>query len=192
MRFKLLREHLCSMLSILLSSIIDPVLYLCYTTRPSWFSAWLNEQGFRTKNKHKFQRPDGEITSGRRLFTGYSVSGILHNPFFTGKIAYKGEAHPGAHEAIISEELFNAVQQKLKNAKSRSMTVSTSYRAYMLKGIARCVYCGYPMWSETSKSGYSYYRGQRSPHSDTKCPAAGKAYLTLTQFVNLVLKPHKI
>lgn len=140
----------------------------------SKLAAWLNEQGFRTRNKHRLRGPDGEIASGPRLFTGYSVSGLLHNPFFAGKILYQGKAHQGAHEAIVDEQLFNKVQERLKYAKSRSKTVSPSYRSYLLKGIVRCVYCGYPIWSETSRSGYSYYRGQRNSHSTAKCPAESK------------------
>lgn len=136
----------------------------------SKLAAWLNNQGFRTRNKHRLRGPDGQIASGPRLFTGYSVSGLLHNPFFTGKILYRGKAYPGAHEAIVSDVLFNGVQAKLKHAKSRSTTVSPSCKSYLLKGIARCVYCGYPIWSETSKSRYAYLPWTKNLSLDCKMP----------------------
>ncbi len=35
---------------------------------------WLNEQGYRTRNMHKLQGPDGNLTSGPRLFATASVA----------------------------------------------------------------------------------------------------------------------
>jgi len=141
----------------------------------SRLAAWLNEQGFRTRNKHQLKDGSGRTVTGPRPFSLYSVRWLLHNPFFTGQVKYKGRLYKGAHEAIIDEGLFNSVQARLKAAKGRSKTFSASYRLYLLKGLARCIYCGYPLWSETLKSGYSYYREQKNAHGDYDCPAGGKA-----------------
>ena len=38
---------------------------------------------------------------------------LLSNPFYYGKILWKGEIHRGEHEPIISKELFDVVQDRL-------------------------------------------------------------------------------
>jgi len=141
----------------------------------SKLAAWLNEQGFRTRNKRELLEPDGKLVNGPRPFTLYSVRWLLHNRFFIGKVKYHGQLFNGKHEAIVDEKLFDKVQEKLKDAKNRSSSVSPSYRLYLLKGIARCIYCGYPIWSETSSSKYSYYREQTGSRVHFDCPANGKA-----------------
>lgn len=136
---------------------------------------WLNEQGFRTRNKKNLMQADGSLSAGPRPFTLYSVRWLLHNPFFCGKVRYRGQLYKGAHEAVIDEKLYDQVQEKLAKAKNRSATFSPSFRLYLLKGVARCVYCGYPLWSETAAAGYGYYREQRNSHVNSKCPANGKS-----------------
>ncbi len=71
-------------------------------------------------------------------FTLYSVRWLLRNPFYVGKVRYRGNYYPGMHEAILSQEIFDRVQAQLRGAKGRSKTFSPSYRLYLLKGLARC------------------------------------------------------
>ena len=137
-------------------------------------AGWLNDQGFRTKNTKRFIGTDGTISTGPRRFTIASVRWLLHNPFFTGKVTYKGEEHAGLHESLIQESLFQTVQDRLKHARGRSHEVCAKYRFYTLKGIARCVYCGLPLWAETTKKGNAYYREQSGTRAYDGCPAQGK------------------
>ncbi len=137
-------------------------------------AVWLNQRGFRTRTKHSLKTGSGETVSGPRPFTQYSIRWLLHNHFFTGKIKYRNQLYPGIHEAIIDEALFSEVKDKLKVAKGRSKTFSPSYRHYLLKGLARCIYCGYPLWSETTTKGYVYYREPKTSHGQHDCPANGK------------------
>ena len=88
---------------------------------------------------------------------------------------YRGEFYEGAHEAIVDAGMYETVQKRLREARSRSSTVSRSSRLYLLKGIARCVFCGYPLWSESSSPGYTYYREQRNSRAEVNCLANGKA-----------------
>jgi site-specific DNA recombinase len=49
---------------------------------------------------------------------GLSVNGlkkVLSNKTYLGKIKFNGEATQGSHQPLISEELFNKVQEKLRN-----------------------------------------------------------------------------
>ena len=138
-------------------------------------AAWLNEKGFKTRNKKELRDGSGNVVTGPQPFSLYSVRWILHNPFFTGKVYYKGQSYPGAHQAIIDEDLFQQVQARLKLSKNRSKTFSPSYRQYLLKGIVRCVYCGYPLWSETSAKGFTSYREPKNSRSHFACPANGRS-----------------
>ncbi len=135
--------------------------YATGTVTTSGIAKWLNEQGFVTRNKH--QLPDGnggETTSGRH-FTVASVRGILHNPFFTGRVKHKEKVLPGAHEAIVSIDLFDTVQAAMKRNSGRSETLqSRPEREYLLKGIIHCAYCRMSMWAQTYRNGRRYYREQ--------------------------------
>lgn len=48
-----------------------------------------------------------------------SVRAILTNPFYTGKLRYKGELLQGNHPPIVSQELFDEVQASLLEGKNR-------------------------------------------------------------------------
>jgi site-specific DNA recombinase len=141
----------------------------------SKLAGWLNEQGFRTRNKRRLDDGHGGSVAGPRPFTLYSVRWIVHNPFYTGRVKYKGQLHEGVHKGVIEQSVYDLVQKRLKEAKNRSSTVSPRTRIYLLKGIARCVFCGYPLWSESSLPGYGYYREQRNSRVDFNCLANGKA-----------------
>jgi len=136
---------------------------------------WLNEQGFRTRNKRQITDSNGENTSGPRLFSLYSVRWLLHNPFFTGKVRYHGQLYPGQHEPIVDEQLFTLVQQQLKQAKNSGRSTSTAFRNYLLKGLVRCIYCGYPLWCETTTHGYPLYRERKGARSAASCIMGEKA-----------------
>ena len=86
--------------------------YSAGTATLSQLAGWLNNQGFRTRNRHSLQGRDDQASP--RLFTTASVRGILHNSFFTGKVKHKKETYPGLHEPIVSEETFDEVQSAMK------------------------------------------------------------------------------
>ena len=72
------------------------------------------------------------------------------------------------------QELFDLVQDKMRQNSGRSTTLSPHpERDYLLKGIIRCAYCKMPMWAQTYKSGRRYYREHRESRSNTQCPAHG-------------------
>jgi site-specific DNA recombinase len=148
--------------------------YASGITTLSQLAAWLNEQGFRTRNMHRLADANGTLVSGPRLFTTASVRGILHNPFYTGKVIHKGKMLPGVHEPLVSQEVFDLVQATLKKNSGRSETLHPKpEREYLLKGIIRCVYCCMPMWAQTYKNGRRYYREHRGSRSLAACPACG-------------------
>ncbi|MDB5651141.1 MAG: recombinase family protein, partial [Hyphomicrobiales bacterium] len=68
-------------------------------------------------------RQRGIVTRQRTLTTGRTIGGIaltngplahlLRNRVYIGEINHKGASYPGEHEAIITTELFEAVQHRL-------------------------------------------------------------------------------
>jgi site-specific DNA recombinase len=130
---------------------------------------WMNDQGFLTRNTKTMKDAYGNDVTGPRKFTLYSVAGILHNPFFAGFVQHGKEQYQGKHSAIVSKELFDAVQGQLKKAKAQRHTTGASYRPYLLKGLIRCVWCGLPLWGETLWHGKSYYRERKMVRSDGGC-----------------------
>jgi site-specific DNA recombinase len=152
--------------------------YASGTTTLSQLAGWLNGQGIRTRNMHRLPDANGNLTTGPRLFTTSSVRGILHNPFYTGKVSHKGKLIPGLHEALVNQEVFEIVQATLKKNSGRSETLqSRPLKEYLLKGIIRCAYCGMPMWAQTYYSGQRYYREHKASRSHGVCPSAGGAIL---------------
>src|SRR5919106_1277547 len=75
--------------------------YASGTSTLSQLANWLNHQGLRTRNMHKLPDPEGNLVAAPRLFTVASVRGILHNPFYLGKVKHQEQLLPGAHVALI-------------------------------------------------------------------------------------------
>lgn len=73
------------------------------------------------------------------------VQQLLKNRTYTGDIASDAGQHTteGAHEAIVSRELFEAVQRRLGTNKHRGR-ICGGERHYLLSGLMRCATCGNP------------------------------------------------
>jgi site-specific DNA recombinase len=148
--------------------------YASGTITLSRLASWLNDEGYRTRNMHCLPDPNGNLTTGPRLFTTASVRGILHNPFYNGRIKHRDKLLPGIHESVISQDLFDIVQTTLKKNSGRSETLAVKpERQYLLKGIVRCAYCGLPMSSQTYNSGFTYYREHKTSRSSGACKEGG-------------------
>src|SRR5262249_18483169 len=59
------------------------------------------------------------IKSGGCRFSRGALYELLANPIYTGEIRHKQERHPGQHEAIVPRELWERVQQRLKDNAAR-------------------------------------------------------------------------
>jgi site-specific DNA recombinase len=69
----------------------------------------LDQKGIRSKQRI--------LTSGRVLggcpFDRGALYHLLRNRIYRGEVVHKGVAHPGEHQPIVDEELWNAVQASL-------------------------------------------------------------------------------
>ncbi|MBQ7277073.1 MAG: recombinase family protein [Bacilli bacterium] len=154
------------------------------------YDLFVNENLSYRKIAHKLnlQGKNKELKKNRSLtsWSNDAVKGIIRNPIYKGTIAFgrrtkvkirgtrdeyarvetdKYIMGQGKHEAIISEELWNQAQEKIK---SRSKTgPNPAYaRSYLLSGLLRCPCCGGRMssavnqWKTIDGTAYSsaYYR----------------------------------
>ena len=95
---------------------------------------------------------------------------ILHNNFYAGKVKHLDRVLPGCHKALVSEDLYQALQEALKRDSGRSETLHPRPgREYLLKGLIRCAHCGLSMWAQTYANGHRYYREQKGSRGTGYC-----------------------
>ncbi len=73
---------------------------------------WLDENGVKTKKW--FAKHSKSDRGGKRIYVSY-LHRMLRNPIYIGKIPHYavGKVYEGKHQAILRQELFQAVQDKL-------------------------------------------------------------------------------
>ena len=123
----------------------------------------VNDHGWRTR-------------AGRR-FSKDTVTDMVRNPFYSGKVIYKagqrqrgvGEVFEGQHEPIISEEMWDASVKVRQRHKYRSRISQPVARPYLLSQLARCHICGRSLRAQGLKSG-GYYREMSYERGYDDCP----------------------
>ena len=94
------------------------------------------------------------------------VTQILARKSNTGVICYKGAEYPGLHEPIVSQEVYNLAQVKMRerSEKSRAPTKGT----HLLAGLVHCGECGarmrYVKWGKNGYKLYCYSKDNSKPH----------------------------
>ncbi len=88
---------------------------------------------------------------------------LLHNVFYIGKFIYRDVVYDGAHEPLISIELFNKVQKMFEQTKPRSQTLEFDYA-----GLIKCGHCGCQLTAELKKGKYIYYHCTGNRGGDCK------------------------
>ncbi len=58
-------------------------------------------------------------TRGGKSFSRGALYNVLSNPIYVGEIRHRNERHPGQHDAIVSRELWERVQQQLSSRAAR-------------------------------------------------------------------------
>ena len=109
-------------------------------------AAWLNAEGARPRSKR-----------GITMFTKATVTDMLSNPFYVGRVRYRGEEMPGAHPPIVDQALFEACQEaKRSRRKNPAGNKAHPAHIYLLRGIARCAKCGGALWCSPEPIGLRY------------------------------------
>jgi site-specific DNA recombinase len=98
--------------------------------------------------------------------TPQSFSQYIKNPLYMGWIVSGQNRLKGSFEPIVSEELFNAVQEAL-DGRNRSVSHKRVNEDFPLRGFVRCSHCEQTLtagWSKGRHKKYAYYRCYK-----TKC-----------------------
>ena len=112
----------------------------------------MNGLGYRGKNSN--------------TFSATTISGILNNQAYIGKVKYDGEYYEAVHEPIISNEQWDLAQKLLGSKKRYDKTIDYQY---LLSGVIKCRGCGCSMIPShttrknkngTKKTYYYYSCGQ--------------------------------
>jgi site-specific DNA recombinase len=87
-------------------------------------AAALNADGYRTKVQNRTSGPH----KGGSIYQRGTLYHLLSNRIYRGDIVHKGDAYPGEHEAIVSQELWDQVQHTLSD-RSQGGSTSPSVRS---------------------------------------------------------------
>ena len=153
--------------------------YASGTESMSTLASRLNDQGCRTNGKRSAEILGEQVKVDRRRFTHWAIRDILKNPFYVGKVRHKDELFDGRHQDIVSQELFDSVQGRMKrNRSNRSVSASCKSRnPHLLTGLLRCGECGNRLWSQTQGSlGETYYRSPDKGYQ-VSCKYQGRSFL---------------
>jgi hypothetical protein len=71
---------------------------------------------------------------GNKPFSRGHLYRILSNPIYVGMVPHKDEAHPGQHPAIVSDELWKQVQERLASNKQGTKTKAHADNPSLLSG----------------------------------------------------------
>jgi site-specific DNA recombinase len=114
--------------------------------------------------KHRATK-DGSVTGGK-AFTGGNLYQLLGNPLYTGRIRHKGNDYPGQHEAIIDDEMWQAVQQQLSGNGTPRRTNRNAKLSSLLTGLLYDETGDRLCPSHANKNGkrYRYYISKRLVH----------------------------
>ncbi len=126
----------------------------------------LRHDGFVSKRR---VMKDGSVRGGVPFKRG-ALAYMLSNRIYVGEVVHKDKVYPGEHEAIVSRELFDAVQAKLAD-RTASTDGVVRRRVSLLAGLIRDD-LGRPMSPcHTRNHGrrYSYYAS--SMNDDASSPA---------------------
>ncbi len=122
----------------------------------------LNERGFRTRTKRRFSKD--------------AVREMLTNPFYVGKVVYRGgrhhgpaEVYEGQHQAIISEDLWEAAQRAREARRGGPAQLQSHAHPHLLAQLLYCHACGRRLRVQNAKSGV-YYREVSALRGFDDCP----------------------
>jgi site-specific DNA recombinase len=126
-----------------------------------------------------------------KQFTKQSLSGILNNPLYSGRIVKMGIDALGDFDPIVSEELFNKVN--MLQSKQRGIRHSRLHSDFPLRRFIHCSGCGGSLtgsWS-TGRSGkkYAHYRCENAKCRSVKLKKDKLDSLFIEHLSQLSIKP---
>jgi site-specific DNA recombinase len=118
---------------------------------------------------------DGKVTGSKPLSRG-QINFILRNPVYIGRIRHKQESHEGIHDAIVDQDLWDRVQERL-DQKSTKKSRHPSRSGALLTGRIFDETGDFltPTHSQKGSRRYRYYVSGRllAGSTSTMLPAGG-------------------
>ncbi|MCI5049507.1 MAG: recombinase family protein, partial [Rickettsiales bacterium] len=123
---------------------------------------YLNDSGYRLK---RWQTEAGKIRGGG-VFARNTVRTLLTNPLYLGKIRHKDKVYDGEHEVIITQELWDAVQVRMKqNANARSPAANRNHDILFKGKLFDATGTPYSTtYTKRDSKRYHYYLNKQSKH----------------------------
>lgn len=113
----------------------------------------LREAGVRSK---RWTSTRGKVMGGRHFCRG-ALFHLLRNPVYLGLIRHKNKTHPGEHEAILDQGLFDKVQTQLDSQARR-------HRAAPTRRVAKSPLTGKLFDANGETMTPSFSRGSKGKH----------------------------
>lgn len=116
---------------------------------------------YKTKGQREISKifnKEGLRTGNGALWAGFTVRYILYNPVYIGKKRWMDNLIDGDHEALVSEEDFEAAAIL---SKKRLISREKTNVCFPFTGILKCARCGSPLQGGEKKQklkNYRYYR----------------------------------
>ncbi len=102
---------------------------------------------------------EGARNKNGRKIGKTSVHRILCDPFYCGRIIWKGQNYEGKHERLITQEMFDRIQTKLRR---RYVNGTYQIHDYTFKGMITCSGCGCIVsWEKQKGNYYGRCRGHK-------------------------------
>ena len=110
-------------------------------------------------------------TRGGKPFSRGALYNLLSNPIYVGEIRHRNERHPGQHEAIVSRELWERVQQQLRSRAVRRVKAARPRRREVRWPGKLFDESGEPLYVQGAAKGqrrYRYYVSRRLVRGESK------------------------
>lgn len=125
-----------------------------------WYS--IKSLGKRLAQDGLRSRSDGPVPQSH-------LRRLLASTFYAGQVHWHDLSRPGAHPALVSEELFEKVQTVLRGH-TRDRRITSTIPGFPLRGIAVCASCRGRMTAE-QHGRFGYYRCSRQTFRRELCDA---------------------
>ncbi len=114
-----------------------------------------------------------------RHFTHWSIRDMLKNPFYVGRVRHKEELFDGRHQAIVTQDLFDGVQEQIKKNRSRKTASrnGNNQNPHLLTGLVRCHECGTVLWSQQQGTQPGTYYKSPDKGLSQSCKHKGHSFL---------------
>lgn len=100
-----------------------------------------------------------------------NVKTMMDNPFYSGRLRFRGEQHKGSHEPLIEEETWQAYLARRRERAALAPRAKAG-KSFWLSGLVKCGICGASMTRQKGggSPGIFYLMCSTKRRASSKCP----------------------